>query len=46
MYLSCHEDEESVVIFNRHVRSYTLGLRAGFGRITHYQSVLKENIAQ
>jgi len=31
MYLSCREDEESVVKFNGRLRSYTLGLR-GEGR--------------
>jgi len=44
MYLSCREDEKSVVMFNGRVRSYTVGLRGGVGRITHYDSVLKENI--
>jgi len=43
MYLSCREDEESVVMFNGCVRSDTLGLRGGVGRITDYHSVLKEN---
>ena len=31
-------------MFNVRVWSYTLGLREGVGRITHYYSVLKENI--
>ena len=44
MYLLCHEDEESVVIFNEGDRFYSLGLRGEVGRITHYHSVLKENI--
>ena len=44
MYPSCGEDEESVVMFEEHVRSYTLGLMGGVGIITHYHSVLKENI--
>jgi len=29
MYLLCREDEESVVMFNGRVRSYTLGLSGG-----------------
>jgi len=33
-----------VVRFNGGVRSYTLGLRRGGGRSTHYHSGLKENI--
>lgn len=44
MYPSCGEDEESVVMFEERVRSYTLGLMGGVGIITHYHSVLKENI--
>ena len=44
MYPSCSEDEESVDIFKGCVRSYRLGLRGGVGIITHYHSVLKENI--
>jgi len=44
MYLSCRKDEESVVMFNERVMSYTLGLRGWVGRITHYHSVLKENL--
>jgi len=44
MYPSSREDEESVVMFSGRVRSYTLGLTGGGGRITHYHSVLKENI--
>ena len=43
MYPSC-EDEESVDMFKERVRSYTLGLRGVVGIITHYHSVLKENI--
>ena len=44
MYPSCGEDEESVVMFEERARSYTLGLMGGVGIITHYHSVLKENI--
>jgi len=44
MSLACPEDQGSVVMFNGCVRSYPLGLRGGVGRITHYQSVFKENI--
>jgi len=29
MYLSCREDEESVVMFNPPARSYTLGVKGG-----------------
>ena len=44
MYLSCREDEESVLMFNGHVRSYMLlALMGGVGRITHSHSVLKDN---
>ena len=43
MYPLC-EDEESVDMFKGRLRSYTLGLRRGVGIITHYHSVLKENI--
>ena len=43
MYLSCHEDDESLVMFNGCVRSYTLGLRGTVGKITHYHSVLKNS---
>jgi len=31
-------------MFNGPVRSYKVGFSAGVGRITHYHSVLKENI--
>ena len=31
-------------MFKGRIRSYTLGLRRGVGRITHYHSVSKENI--
>ena len=45
MYPSCGEDEKSVVMSKGRVRSYTLGLRGGgVDIITHYYSVLKENI--
>ena len=44
MYPSCGEDKESVVMFEECVTSYTLGLMGGVGIITHYHSVLKENI--
>ena len=44
MYPSCGEDEESVVMVEERVRSYRLGLMRGVGIITHYHSVLKENI--
>ena len=44
MYPSCGEDEESVVMFEERVRSYMLGLMGEVGIITHYYSVLKENI--
>ena len=44
MYPLCGEDEESVVMFEERVRSFTLGLMRGVGIITHYHSVLKENI--
>ena len=44
MYPSCGEDEESVVMFEEPVRSYTLGLIGGVGIIKYYSLVLKENI--
>jgi len=44
MYISWGEDEESVLMFNGRIRSYTLGLSGGVGRITHFHSVLKQNI--
>jgi len=44
MDLSWREDDEFVVRFNGRIRSYTLELRGGVGRITHYHSVMKENI--
>ena len=44
MYPLCGEDEESVVMFEERVRSYTLGLMGWVGIITHYHSVLKQNI--
>ena len=44
MYPSGGEDEESVVMFEERVRSYTPGLMGGVGIITHSHSVLKENI--
>ena len=44
MYPSCGEDEESVVMFEERIRSDTLGLMGEVGIITHYDSVLKDNI--